>query len=224
MRFTETHLPGVFIIDVERLCDERGFFARTWCADELAAYGITLAPVQSNLSVNPTAGTLRGLHYQAPPYEETKLVRCARGAIFDVVVDLRPTSPTYGQWLGEELSAANYRQLLVPGGCAHGFLTLLPDTEVSYEMSARYVPGAAQGLRWNDPAMGIRWPAVPRLLSPKDASYPDWQWPALPWLRGRAVPRPAPGTPHPNVLAGTFWPGGAPLPAFQSATSSPFFA
>jgi dTDP-4-dehydrorhamnose 3,5-epimerase len=174
MLFTETHLAGAFLIDVERLPDERGFFARTWCADELAARGIELAPVQGNLSVNPTPGTLRGLHYQAAPHEEIKLVRCTRGAIFDVIVDLRAASPTYGQWLGAELTATNCRQLLVPGGFAHGFLTLAPDTEVSYEMSARYVPSAARGLRWNDPAIGVRWPAPPQLLSPKDASYPDW--------------------------------------------------
>lgn len=201
MLFTETHLAGAFLIDVERLPDERGFFARTWCADELAAHGVVLAPVQGNLSVNPTPGTLRGLHYQAAPHEEIKLVRCPRGAIFDVIVDLRPASPTYGQWLGAELTAANCRQLLVPGGFAHGFLTLAPDTEVSYEMSARYVPGAARGLRWDDPAIGVRWPAPPQLLSPKDASYPDWPLPPRPQSPHGAPPlAPSLSTSSPSLL------------------------
>ena len=174
MHFVETELAGVFILDVERQCDERGFFARTWCADEQAPYGIDFVPVQANASTNPTKGTLRGLHYQAAPYEEVKLVRCTRGAIFDVLVDLRLASPTYGHWLGVELTADSLRQLLVPSGVAHGFLTLVPDTDVSYLMSARYVPGAARGLRWDDPAIGICWPAQPQLLSAKDRTYPDW--------------------------------------------------
>ena len=177
MHFIETELPGVFILDVERHCDERGFFARYWCADELALQGIDFVPVQGSLSSNPTKGTLRGLHYQAAPHEETKLVRCTRGAIFDVLVDLRPASPTYGQWLGLELTADNLRQLLVPGGIAHGFLTLQPDTEVSDLMSTRYVPAAARGLRWDDPAIGISWPGPPVLLSGKDRNYPDWPIP-----------------------------------------------
>ncbi|MDO7852491.1 dTDP-4-dehydrorhamnose 3,5-epimerase [Hymenobacter convexus] len=178
MHFTATELPGVFLIDVERLEDERGFFARTWCAREMARHGVELTMVQGNASVNPRPGTLRGLHYQAAPHEETKLVRCTRGAIFDVVVDVRPASPTCGQWLGVELRAGSYRQLLVPAGCAHGFLTLAPNTEVTYLMSACYEPGAARGLRWNDPAIGIRWPHWPELISAKDLNYPDWQPPA----------------------------------------------
>lgn len=201
MLFTETKLPGAFIIDLERLADERGFFARTWCADELAAHGLSLAPVQGNLSVNPTAGTLRGLHYQAAPHEEIKLVRCCQGGIFDVLLDLRPASPAYGQWLGIELTAANHRQLLIPGGVAHGFLTLLPDTEVCYEMSARFVPEAARGVRWNDPAFGICWPAAPQLISARDASYPDWQWPAHPAGHRQPVAAPTSFTP---VLQASF--------------------
>lgn len=177
MEFVETEIPGVLVLEVERHCDERGFFARYWCVDEQARQGLDFVPVQGSVSFNPTKGTLRGLHYQAAPYEESKLVRCTRGAIFDVLVDLRPDSPTYGQWLGLELTAGNLRQLLVPGGIAHGFLTLQPDTEVSYLMDARYVPDAARGLRWNDPAIGIRWPAPPVLLSDKDRTYPDWPLP-----------------------------------------------
>ena len=179
MDFVETELPGVFILDAERQCDERGFFARNFCADEQAAQGIDFVPVQGSVSSNPTTGTLRGLHYQAAPHEEAKLVRCTRGAIFDVLVDLRPASPTYGQWLGLELTADSLRQVLVPGGIAHGFLTLQPDTDVSYLMSTHYVPAAARGLRWDDPGLGIRWPAVPVLLSAKDRAYPDWPLPAL---------------------------------------------
>ncbi len=178
MDFVETELSGVFILDAERHCDERGFFARNFCADEQAARGIDFVPVQGSLSFNPTRGTLRGLHYQAPPHAEAKLVRCTRGAIFDVLVDLRPASPTYGQWLGVELTAASLRQLLVPGGLAHGFLTLQPDTEVSYLMAARYVPAAGRGLRWDDPGLGIQWPFLPVLLSAKDRAYPDWPLPA----------------------------------------------
>ncbi|MBJ6110370.1 dTDP-4-dehydrorhamnose 3,5-epimerase [Hymenobacter sp. BT523] len=178
MQLTATKLPGVFLVDVDRLEDERGFFARTWCTRELAEHGIAMTVAQANVSVNPRPGTLRGLHYQAAPYEETKLVRCTRGAIYDVVVDLRPDSPTCGQWLGVELWATGYQQLLVPGGCAHGFLTLAPHTDVSYLMSACYEPSAARGLRWNDPALGIRWPVRPQLISAKDLNYPDWQPPA----------------------------------------------
>ena len=184
MDFVETELPGVFVLDVERQCDERGFFARYWCADEQARRGIDFVPVQGSTSSNPTRGTLRGLHYQAAPHQETKLVRCTRGAIFDVLVDLRPASPTYGQWLGLELTAASLRQVLVPGGIAHGFLTLEPDTDVSYLMATRYVPAAARGLRWDDPAFGIGWPAPPVLLSDRDRHWPDWPAPAV------AAPRP----------------------------------
>lgn len=175
MQFTVTRLPGVFIVDVERRSDERGFFARTWCGEELAAHGIDMTLAQGNISSNPHPGTLRGMHYQAAPHEEIKLIRCTSGAIYDVVVDLRPASPTCGQWLGLELTAANYRQLLVPAGCAQGFLSLVPNTEVSYLMSACYEPSAARGVRWNDPAFNIRWPAQPLLMAARDEQYPDWQ-------------------------------------------------
>jgi dTDP-4-dehydrorhamnose 3,5-epimerase len=180
MIFSETILPGAFIIDVERLSDERGFFARTWCEDEFAAHGLAFSLVQASLSSNPTKGTLRGLHYLAAPHEETKLVRCTRGAIYDVIVDLREASPTFGQWLSVELTADNFRTLVVPSGCAHGFLTLAANTDVSYHMSARYVPGAERALRWNDPAFAIAWPAAPRLMSAKDRRHPDFPLPATP--------------------------------------------
>ena len=175
MKFTETELPGAFLIDVDRLADERGFFARTWCQNEFAAHGIALPPLQANVSSNPRRGTLRGMHYQLAPHEESKLVRCTRGALLDVIVDLRPESPTYGRWLGVELTADSFRQLFVPGRFAHGFLTLVDGTDASYQVSARYAPGAERGLRWNDPAIGIQWPFEPVLISEKDRHHPDFQ-------------------------------------------------
>jgi dTDP-4-dehydrorhamnose 3,5-epimerase len=175
MIFTETKLQGAFIIDVKRLTDERGFFARSWCEDEFAAYGIAMPPLQANLSWNPQKGTLRGMHYQLPPHEETKLVRCTRGAIYDVIVDLREESPTYMQWIGVELTADSYRMLFVPGRFAHGFITLEANTDVAYQVSAKYTPGAERGLRWNDPAIGIQWPLQPTLISEKDSVHPDFQ-------------------------------------------------
>ncbi|GAA4380858.1 dTDP-4-dehydrorhamnose 3,5-epimerase [Hymenobacter koreensis] len=174
MIFFETELAGAFIIDVERMADERGFFARSWCQDEFAAYGITAAPLQANLSSNPRRGTLRGMHYQLPPHEETKLVRCTRGAIYDVIIDLREESPTYGQWLGIELTAESFRMLLVPGRFAHGFVTLKDDTDVFYQVSAKYAPGFERGIRWNDPAFGIEWPLQPTLVSEKDQRHPNF--------------------------------------------------
>ena len=174
MIFTETELPGAFIIDVDRMADERGFFARSWCEDEFAAHGILMPPLQANVSSNPQRGTLRGMHFQLPPYEETKLVRCTRGAIYDVIVDLREESPTYGQWLGVELTADSFRMLFVPGRFAHGFITLQDNTDVCYQVSAKYTPGYERGLRWNDPAFGIQWPIVPTLISEKDRQHPDF--------------------------------------------------
>lgn len=173
MIFTETELPGAFIIDVDRMADERGFFARSWCEDEFAAHGILMPPLQANVSSNPTKGTLRGMHFQLAPYEETKLVRCTRGAIYDVIVDLREESPTYGQWLGVELTADSFRMLFVPARFAHGFLTLRDNTDVSYQVSAKYAPGHERGLRWNDPSIGIQWPTTPVLISEKDQGHPD---------------------------------------------------
>ncbi|MBC6607461.1 dTDP-4-dehydrorhamnose 3,5-epimerase [Hymenobacter sp. BT188] len=175
MIFTETELAGAFIIDMERLSDERGFFARAWCEDEFAAHGIHQLPLQASISSNPKRGTLRGMHYQIAPHGESKLVRCTRGGIYDVIVDMREQSPTYGQWVGVELTADNFRMLFVPEYFAHGFITLQDNTDVSYQISAKYTPGAERALRWNDPAIGIEWPFEPVLLSEKDRNHPDVQ-------------------------------------------------
>ncbi|SHJ59750.1 dTDP-4-dehydrorhamnose 3,5-epimerase [Hymenobacter daecheongensis DSM 21074] len=175
MIFTETELSGAFIIDVDRMADERGFFARSWCEDEFAAHGILMPPLQANVSSNPKRGTLRGMHYQLAPYEETKLIRCTHGAIYDVIVDLREESATYGQWLGVELTASSFRMLFVPARFAHGFLTLTDNTDVCYQVSAKYAPGSERGLRWNDPAIRIQWPFEPVLVSEKDRHHPDFR-------------------------------------------------
>jgi dTDP-4-dehydrorhamnose 3,5-epimerase len=170
--FTETRLRGAYVIDLERREDDRGFFARAWCRRELEAQGLEVEIVQCNLSSNPRAGTLRGMHYQLPPHAETKLVRCVRGAIFDVIVDIRVESATFGEWLGLELSAENGRMLYVPEGFAHGLETLVDDTDVYYQISAYYAPGAEHGLRWDDPDLGIEWPLPPTVISEKDAGWP----------------------------------------------------
>jgi dTDP-4-dehydrorhamnose 3,5-epimerase len=173
--FEETKLVGAFVVDLERREDSRGFFARTWCADEFAEHGLTNGVVQANMSWNPRQGTLRGMHFQHPPHAEAKLVRCTRGAVFDVIIDLRPDSATYKQWLGVELNADNRRALFVPEGFAHGFQTLVPDCEVTYQVSEFYTPGAEGGVRWNDPAFGIDWPdPANAFLSEKDRSWPDF--------------------------------------------------
>jgi dTDP-4-dehydrorhamnose 3,5-epimerase len=173
--FAETKLGGAFLVDLERREDERGFFARTWCADEFADHGLVNEVVQANVSWNAQQGTLRGMHFQQPPHAETKLVRCTRGAIYDVIVDLRPDSETYKRWLGVELTHENRRALFVPEGFAHGYQTLVPDTEVVYQVSAAYAPDAEGGVRWDDPAFGIEWPDPGNvLLSDKDRSWPDF--------------------------------------------------
>ncbi len=175
MRFVETPLPGVLVIEAEPITDERGFFARTFCAREFAGHGLSPHLEQSSLSFNQRAGTLRGMHYQAEPYAEAKLVRCIRGAIFDVALDLRPASPAYKRWFAVELSADNRRSLYIPQGCAHGFQTLCDNAEVSYAISAPYVPEAARGVRWDDPAFAIAWPpAASRVIAARDRSYPDF--------------------------------------------------
>jgi dTDP-4-dehydrorhamnose 3,5-epimerase len=173
MRFNESKVAGVYLIEPEPIADERGFFARTWCREEFAANGLNPELAQANISFNARKGTLRGMHYQADPHGEAKLVRCTRGAIFDVAVDLRPGSPTYRGWFGAELSDANRAMLYVPEGCAHGFLTLDDATEVAYQMSAPYAPAAARGVRWDDPALGIRWPGEVLVINERDRSYPD---------------------------------------------------
>lgn len=179
MIFTETPLKGAFLIDVERLEDERGFFARTVDKAAFAAHGLNADFVQQSISWNPHNSTLRGLHYQAAPHEEDKLVRVVRGAIFDVVVDIRPGSITYGKWHGLELTADNRRQLYIPNGFAHGFQTIAPETEVLYEMTATYEPTSLRGIRWNDPAVAIKWPVNVDLLDRSRLSIADSRWPLL---------------------------------------------
>jgi dTDP-4-dehydrorhamnose 3,5-epimerase len=170
-------LPGAYVVDPEPFIDARGAFARTWCAREFAEHGLPTTLAQASTSYNPYRATLRGMHFQAPPFSEVKLVRCTRGAIFDVIIDLRPESPTFTQHFATRLTADDRRAMYVPEGFAHGFLTLVSDSEVFYQMSACYVPSAARGVRWNDPAFGIVWPLEARLLSPRDASYPDFERP-----------------------------------------------
>ncbi len=175
MRFAETSIGGAFLIEPEPRGDDRGWFARVWCRDEFQAHGLDANFVQCNNSYSRDAGTLRGLHYQAAPHEEAKLVRCLRGAIYDVIVDVRPDSPTYGQWFGVELTAADRRMLYVAPGLAHGFQALVPETEVMYPVTAAYAPQAERGLRWNDPFFAIVWPLADRaILSPKDQAWPDF--------------------------------------------------
>lgn len=175
MKFIETDLAGAFVVDLEPVRDERGFFARSWCHDEFAARGLSTAIAQCSVSFNALRHTLRGLHFQAAPHEEAKIVRCTQGAIYDVIVDLRPHSPTYLCWFGIELSAANRRMLYVPKGAAHGFLTLQDATEVCYQISERYVAESARGVRWNDPRFGVEWPTAPEVISERDRSYPDFE-------------------------------------------------
>ena len=175
MIFRETKLKGAFIIEPERLEDERGLFARTFCEEEFKAHGLNSRVVQCNISFNKKKGTLRGMHYQVAPHEEAKLVRCTRGAIYDVIVDLRPDSPTFKQWVAVELTADNHRMLYIPEGFAHGFQTLEDNTEVFYQMSELYHPESARGVRWDDPVFGIEWPKIHhRIVSEIDQRYADF--------------------------------------------------
>jgi dTDP-4-dehydrorhamnose 3,5-epimerase len=175
MVFHETGLSGVFLIELERRVDDRGFFARSWCQQEFEDHGLNPRLVQCNVSFNEKRGTLRGMHYQLPPYEEAKLVRCTRGAIFDVVIDLRRSSSTFGKHYGVRLDFENRLMLFVPEGFAHGFQTLCDSTEVFYQMSAIYMPDAAgTGIRWNDPRFGIEWPIAAPILSQRDLTYPNF--------------------------------------------------
>lgn len=173
MKFTQTRLKDAVLIDQERREDARGYFARTMCAEEFAAKGLVTDYVQANHSHNVRAGTLRGMHYQTPPHGEIKVVRCVRGAIHDVIIDLRAGSPTRGRWEGFDLTAANGRMLYVPAGFAHGFQTLADDTDVVYQVSHPYTPGAEGGLRWDDPAYRIAWPRPVAEISDKDAAWPS---------------------------------------------------
>jgi len=173
MRFSATAIAGVVVVDPDPVSDDRGSFARLHCPDEFAAAGHPFAPLQTSLSRNTAAFTLRGLHYEAEPHAEAKLVRAVRGRIFDVAVDLRPDSPTYLAWTGAELSADNGRALLIGRGMAHGFLTLEDDTDVLYQIDRIFEPGHGRGVRWNDPAFNVAWPGSPRVISQRDATYPD---------------------------------------------------
>jgi dTDP-4-dehydrorhamnose 3,5-epimerase len=173
MKFTETPISGARLVEPEPRRDDRGFFARLWCREEFAAHGLSADFVQCNNSFSRDRGTMRGLHYQAEPHGEAKLVSCVRGRVFDVIVDLRPASPSYRQWFGIELTAENRLMVYVPAGCAHGYLTLEDASEVVYPVTAPYHPASERGLRWNDPAIGIAWPMEPLVVSAKDREWPD---------------------------------------------------
>ncbi len=174
MRFSETGLRGAFVIEPERREDERGYFARIYCEEEFGSHGLPGRMVQSSMSFTRKANTLRGMHYQLEPYAEDKLVRCTRGAIWDAIVDIRPQSPTFCEWLGIELTEENGRMLLVPKGFAHGFVTLTDDVAIAYQMSTAYAPEAARGARHDDPAFGIQWPVPVADMSEKDRSWPGF--------------------------------------------------
>lgn len=175
MKFIPLTIPGAFRIEPEPVTDERGHFVRLWCAREAEAAGLDSRVVQCSASLNRHRGTLRGMHYQSAPHAEAKLVRCTRGALFDVLLDLRTASPTHLKWEAVELTARNGLQVYIPEGVAHGFLTLEDDTEVVYQMSEFHHPGSGRGVRWNDPAFGIEWPMAAPILSGQDASYPDFR-------------------------------------------------
>lgn len=174
MIFKETSLKDAFIVDLNRLDDDRGFFARTYCYNEFKEHGMVPEMVQANMSTNKVKGTLRGMHYQIAPHEEAKLVRCVKGALYDVIIDLRINSLTYKKWIGVELTADNQRALFVPKGFAHGFITLVDDTTAFYMVSQFYMPGAESGIRWDDPSIGIEWPIEIKVISKKDSSWDDF--------------------------------------------------
>jgi dTDP-4-dehydrorhamnose 3,5-epimerase len=174
--FRETGLDGLVVIEIERFEDARGAFGTTFEAAEWKSRGLPVQVAQTSVSWNRVTGTLRGMHFQRPPHAQAKLVRCSRGAVFDVGVDIRPGSPTYGQWFGTELSADNGRMLQLDEGFAHGFLTLADESEVVYQISSPYVPDAEGGIRWNDPGPAIEWPSAPVVISDRDRDYPDYQW------------------------------------------------
>lgn len=174
MRFTETSLPGVYLVDIEPIADERGFFSRIWCQQEFDTHGLDSVTAQSSISFNRRRGTVRGMHYQVAPHQEAKLVRCIAGSLLDVVMDLRPGTPTYGRWLSTELTSINRRSLFIPQGLAHGFQTLEDNTEVLYCISHAFHPGSSRGIRWDDPAFSIDWPIRSGIIiSGKDSTYPD---------------------------------------------------
>ena len=172
MRFSETKLSGVVVIEPDLIEDERGFFACSWAAMEFENHGLNPRLVQCNISYNPRIGTVRGMHFQSPPYQEAKLVRCTKGAIFDVALDLRSDSPTRYQWEARELSSENHRMLYIPEGCAHGYQTLTDGAEIFYQMSEYYHPESVGGVRWNDPLFSIEWPLAMTVIAERDATYP----------------------------------------------------
>ena len=174
MKFYKAELEGAYIIELDKLEDQRGFFARTWCQKEFEEQGLAARIAQANVSFNTRAGTLRGMHYQDAPKEETKLIRCTRGALYEVIIDLRRGSPTYKRWICAELTEQNYKMLYVPAQFAHGYVTLEDKTEMIYFMSEFYTPGVERGLRWNDPEFGIIWPRPVEVISDKDANWPDF--------------------------------------------------
>lgn len=174
MRFRATEIPGVFVVMPEQVNDDRGFFARLYCPEEFAAAGLEFKPLQVSISRNVQRLTLRGLHYQDPPFAEAKLVHVTHGSSYDVIVDLRRDSGTFGRWVAFDLNATSVQGIFVPEGCAHGFLTLESDTDVLYHISPMHVPGRAKGYRWNDPVLNIRWPAEPKFVSASDLTWPDF--------------------------------------------------
>jgi dTDP-4-dehydrorhamnose 3,5-epimerase len=174
MIFTETKLDGAYVIEIQKLEDARGFFARAWCKNEFEMHGLISHLMQTNISFSKKKGTLRGMHYQIVPIQESKLVRCTKGAIYDVIIDLRPNSSTYKQWLGIELTAENYKMLYVPEDFAHGFQTLENNTEVVYQVSQFYSPQSERGVRYNDPTFGIKWPVDVRVITDKDNNWADY--------------------------------------------------
>jgi dTDP-4-dehydrorhamnose 3,5-epimerase len=188
MILSETRLAGAYTIDLEPIEDERGFFARQWCERELAEHGLSTLVAQASVAFNRRTATLRGMHWQVAPHAEVKLVRCVRGAVYDVVVDLRPGSSSFGDWLGVELTEENRRTLYVPEGFAHGYQTLAPRTEVWYQMSVPYAPDAARGFRWDDPRFGIDWPpARRRIISERDLRWPAFHEESLTPLAAAAA-------------------------------------
>ncbi len=174
MIFTETKLKGAYILEIRKIEDSRGFFGRSWCRREMEEHGLNGEIVQANTSFSHKKGTLRGMHYQVPPFEEAKIIRCVRGAMYDVIIDLRPDSSTFKQWVGVELSYDNYKMFYVPEGFAHSFITLTDNVEVYYNVTAFYTPGAERGIRWNDKLFNINWPIEPIVISDKDREHPDF--------------------------------------------------
>jgi dTDP-4-dehydrorhamnose 3,5-epimerase len=175
MIFTETEVPGAFIIDIERREDHRGFFARTWCQKEFESHGLNVRTAQISVGLNTKKGTLRGMHFQLPPHREVKVVRCTMGALYDVIVDLRPDSSMHKKWFGLELTEENHRMLYIPEGCAHGYQTLVDNSEICYQTSQFYAPEHAVGVRYNDHSFGIKWPLEIGTISDADRSWPDYR-------------------------------------------------